>query len=379
MTDIENIALSEFWHIQEQIYDDSSSIFLKMMHHYAKSSSSHFSNPLEINLDITNKCMQKCTHCFASSRRGSLNIPLSVIDQVIDAKPAVVVLSGGEPFLNPEILYIVKKLKSAGIIVKILSNGTLITSQIIENLISSGLDSHDLIQISLDAASPSTYAIFRGVNQFNDCMRGARLVSESPIPLKIHSVITNTNLSEVLDILELAISLNADFYSGGSLAPIGSAKISDLVDPLKLITLENKVYHRCEYSNTKYCGGISGELCHCLSAQIPYKDHPRITACTSFQCNATTISCYIDASGNFYPCIFAVNSNLMFGNLKTHSVNACWELLQKSSFCHMKYSSSSCEKCEWLGLCNGGCPGIGYEWSKKLGAGTDPRCYRYFN
>lgn len=79
--------------------------------------------PLTINWLITNKCTQKCSYCYADdviNQNDSIeNMDYkSVAQNILKLNPLNVVLSGGEPFSNPDISDIVKILSGkTGIII----------------------------------------------------------------------------------------------------------------------------------------------------------------------------------------------------------------------------------------------------------------------
>jgi MoaA/NifB/PqqE/SkfB family radical SAM enzyme len=94
-----------------------------------------------------------------------------IIDGLKDfALPPLIFFGGfGEPLSHPDIIDMVRQAKAIGSRIELITNGTLLTSDMSKGLISAGLD---MLWISLDGASPESYA---------DVRLGARLPKFSPI------------------------------------------------------------------------------------------------------------------------------------------------------------------------------------------------------
>jgi MoaA/NifB/PqqE/SkfB family radical SAM enzyme len=85
-------------------------------------------------LQITEKCNLHCAHCFLDSDdRGEVVEFEDILKKVLFAfkscRVASVTLTGGEPFLHPLIIEIIKILRKANIKVGISSNATAVTEQ----------------------------------------------------------------------------------------------------------------------------------------------------------------------------------------------------------------------------------------------------------
>ncbi|MCS6858154.1 MAG: radical SAM protein, partial [Sandaracinaceae bacterium] len=63
--------------------------------------------PQRLTLHLTDRCNLNCRHCLRDPGAQPKDLPLSLIERLLDeikcySKEAVVVLTGGEPFLHPE-------------------------------------------------------------------------------------------------------------------------------------------------------------------------------------------------------------------------------------------------------------------------------------
>jgi MoaA/NifB/PqqE/SkfB family radical SAM enzyme len=122
--------------------------------------------PHQIAFDITDKCNFRCLHCFNQSVNNlSVNNELSdqevieFINDVSKMHPMNFCFCGGEPLLRVNLIYQAAQiLASKGIMVSLVTNGSLVTEERAKNLISSGVSK---VQVSLDGARPETHEHLR--------------------------------------------------------------------------------------------------------------------------------------------------------------------------------------------------------------------------
>ena len=115
-------------------------------------------------LQITERCNLRCAHCFVSATRSGSDMALDQlspegINRLLAAGVANVTLTGGEPFIHPELIGIVKALVVEGIEVTVCTNGVSITSADIDVLASL---KRVHVNVSLDGFSAESHGEFRG-------------------------------------------------------------------------------------------------------------------------------------------------------------------------------------------------------------------------
>ncbi|MBZ0217820.1 MAG: radical SAM protein, partial [Fimbriimonadaceae bacterium] len=115
--------------------------------------------------NLIRRCNLKCKHCYAIS--GDVDFPgelsfnevCNVMDDLKAFRVPVLILSGGEPLLRPDIFEISKRAKGLGFYVGLSTNGVLVTDQNIEQIAEVG---YDYVGISLDGIG-ATHDAFRGM------------------------------------------------------------------------------------------------------------------------------------------------------------------------------------------------------------------------
>lgn len=99
----------------------------------------HLRAPIIIFLEVTRNCNLKCRHCFVGES-PSLNDELTkseifdLLDQIKKMKISLLHITGGEPFMNKDIVEILNQAKKLVPFVQVVTNGTLITDDVLEQI-----------------------------------------------------------------------------------------------------------------------------------------------------------------------------------------------------------------------------------------------------
>lgn len=115
-------------------------------------------------VQITERCNLHCAHCFVSSTRHGSDIAYAgmrdlVLPRLKRARVSRLTLTGGEPFVHPEILEIVAAVRSAGMSVGICTNATCVSDEDIDALVELG-GVH--VNVSFDGFRAESHGRFRG-------------------------------------------------------------------------------------------------------------------------------------------------------------------------------------------------------------------------
>ena len=124
--------------------------------------------------NCTRTCNLRCIHCYAGSdaRRHdelSTSQAKAMIDDLAGFGCPVLLFSGGEPCVRPDLTELMHYAKSAGMRVVLSTNGTLITPELASEFAHVGLS---YVGVSIDG-SRSTHDAFRGMEgAFDKAMEG---------------------------------------------------------------------------------------------------------------------------------------------------------------------------------------------------------------
>lgn len=186
--------------------------------------------PISINLVVTTRCNYNCRFCFGQYKQlkeiPSKDRILEIPKLLAEAGCQKLTLEGGEPFLFPQLLDLLKVAKKVGLVTCVITNGKLVTKERMESL-SPYLD---WIGISIDSVDEAIeIELKRGDgDHISHCKDIAEWAHELGIRLKINSVITSLNYTE--DLKSLIRELKPDRWKAFQLLQIEGENVEATKD-----------------------------------------------------------------------------------------------------------------------------------------------------
>jgi MoaA/NifB/PqqE/SkfB family radical SAM enzyme len=131
----------------------------------ANSNGLHLRRPVtqlsKVYIEPTNRCNLNCVTCIRNSWDEPLGeMSSATFSRIVESLrgfslPPNVLFGGlGEPLSHPNIVKMVRQIKKLGSSVELITNGTLLTKSLSQQLIDAGLD---MLWVSLDGATPESY------------------------------------------------------------------------------------------------------------------------------------------------------------------------------------------------------------------------------
>ena len=166
--------------------------------------------------NLIRRCNLTCKHCYSISADkdfpGELSTAdvYSVMDDLKRFRVPVLILSGGEPLLRPDIFEIAQRAKAMGFYVGLSSNGTLIDESNIDRIAAVGFD---YVGVSLDGIQETHDKFRRKEGAYNASMHGIRLCKSRGIKVGIRFTLTQDNAHDLPGLLRLMEEEDLDkFY-----------------------------------------------------------------------------------------------------------------------------------------------------------------------
>jgi len=156
--------------------------------------------------NLIRRCNLTCKHCYSISAdidfKGELNTEevFTVMDDLKGFGVPVLILSGGEPLLRPDIFSISQRAKDMGFYVGLSTNGTLIDRHNIDAIAGVG---YDYVGISIDGTQKTHDEFRRKQGAFDASMAAIRLCRERDIKVGMRFTMTEDNADEFPQMLQL--------------------------------------------------------------------------------------------------------------------------------------------------------------------------------
>lgn len=175
--------------------------------------------------ELTRNCNLNCLHCRARSDAGPHENELTldeckmIIDDLSAFSSPIVILTGGEPLLRPDVFEVIEYGKSRGLHMVIAINGTLLDREKAERLKDAGILR---VSMSLDGKDAAAHDGFRCVDgSFDSVMKAAAILREVGLSFQINTTVTRLNLRDLDEINHLVQGIGAVAWHVFLLVPVG--------------------------------------------------------------------------------------------------------------------------------------------------------------
>lgn len=172
----------------------------------------------------TRTCNLRCRHCYSSSGPDvAESVPIAVLSHVVRDAAAlgydVLNVSGGEPFLYPELAALLRSAREAGMRTTVTTNGVALTQRrigVIRGLV-------DLVVVSLDGDRATHDRIRDQEGCFDRALAGIRRLTEAGIPVGVVTTLTQGNATQLDEVAVAAAGSGALLLQVHPLEPEGVA------------------------------------------------------------------------------------------------------------------------------------------------------------
>ena len=340
--------------------------------------------PKCIAWEITRRCNFNCIHCRSSSANEVVGHPdfsfdeaKRILGEIRAYANPVVVLSGGEPLLRPDVFDIAAHGTSLGLRMCLATNGSLVTEEVCGRIKETGIK---MVSLSLDGATAEVHDDFRKQpGAFAGVMHAIELFNRHQIDFLVNSSFTTRNREEAPKIYRLVKSLGATAWYLFMIVPTGRGEdiMAELIPADEYEAMLNWHYDMEKEEDSLLVRPTCAPQYYRIVLQRAKTEGERFKRRTlSFStggskgCLAGQLICLIDVDGNVLPCSYFPKSA---GNLHSQSFADIWEhsplLLDMRNFAGYK---DHCGQCEYLNVC-GGCRARAYAMTGDYLAG-EPFC-----
>jgi len=288
---------------------------------------------------------------------------LRLLDEIAEIGNPIIILTGGEPLLRPDIFDIASHGTKKSMRMVMAPNGTLITEAIAKQMVDSGIQR---ISISIDGATRKRHDGFRGVDgAFAGAIKGIEAAKKAGIEFQINTTISKINHDQIPEILKLAETLGAVALHIFLLVPTGRGKyiIDQEISAEEYENTLNWFYDQKNKTRLQLKATCAPHYYRILRQRAKIEGQAVSFQSHGFDavtrgCLGGTGFCFISHTGIVQPCGFL---DLSCGDVTQQSFSAIWE--DSTIFKNLrdfKQLKGKCGQCEFKSVC-GGCRARAYE------------------
>jgi radical SAM protein with 4Fe4S-binding SPASM domain len=311
--------------------------------------------PLVMSWNVTRECNMKCSHCYINATKKKLANELStqegknLMDQICKVSKPLLILSGGEPLLRPDIYELIEYGASKGLKMGLGSNGSLIDDAVAAKLKAAGITT---VSISLDSHIPAQHDEFRGVaGAWEKAVNACKALRKNNVLVQVNTTLTHENYDQIDDIMSLAEGIGVENFHLFFLVPTGrGTKLTDIspqkYEDMIINTFAKVSKHRlnvrpsCAPQFMRIAKGMGLDMRQWVRG-----------------CLAGLYYCRIYPNGDVTPCPYLP---VKLGNIREKSFKEIW--FNSPVFKALRDPNSlkgKCGACEYRTLC-GGCRARAY-------------------
>jgi len=341
--------------------------------------------------NLIRRCNLTCKHCYTTST--DINFPnelstpeiYTVMDDLKAFKVPVLILSGGEPLLHPDIFAISRHAKDMGFYVALSTNGTKISADNIDEIASIN---YQYIGVSLDGIK-DTHDQFRRVQgSFDQALHGTHLCLEKGIKVGLRFTLTQDNAHDFPALLQLMDDHNIDkFYLShlnyggrGNKNRKDDAHFSMTRTAMDLLFETSYDWLKTGKDREFVTGNNDADavyFLHWVARYFPDKVEHIKAKLEQWGGNASGVNvANIDNLGNVHPDTFWWHYEL--GNVKERPFSEIWmdtaDPLMAGLKQHPRPLEGRCARCHYQEICNGNTRVRAEQTTGNFWA-EDPGCY----
>ncbi len=313
--------------------------------------------------EITYMCNMRCKHCGSGCGEKypdelSTAEALGVSRQLGELGLKQITLSGGEPFMRPDLTAIVKSLVEQGIHVSFISNGWYIDASILDSLNRIG---RVQIAVSLDGLE-TTHDYLRKKDSFDRVLNALKLMKEKGISSTVVTTVNRKNIPELPELKKHLYDCGVRCWQFQLATPMGN-----LLDHPELIPAPEDCERIIDFA---FETAVEKKIIVDIGDNIGYF-HSKITSirkmtmkgqagrCAGWMgCSAGKRGLGIRANGDIVGCLSIRDDRFIEGNIRETALAGIWN--DPDSFSWNRSLSKEklegfCGECQYGSMCLGGC------------------------
>ena len=304
--------------------------------------------PYRMDLAITYRCNNDCSHCYNARERNHAELPtetwFAILDRLWELRIPHVVFTGGEPTLRDDLPALIAHAEANGQITGLNTNGRRLSSDAYtRSLVDAGLDH---VQITVESAEEEVHdGMVRARGAHRQTLRGLQNALGTSLFVMTNTTLLQNNrdsMEATLDRLAAlgvrTIGLNALIHAGRG-AQVGTGLDEKDLGPLLSVAAgktDEYGQRLIWYTPTEYC-----------------RFDPSISDLGVKGCTAALYSMCVEPDGQVLPCQSYYSP---LGNILDREWDEIWNHELAVRLRERQVLPAKCTACPIIQECGGGCP-----------------------
>jgi radical SAM protein with 4Fe4S-binding SPASM domain len=274
-----------------------------------------------------------------------------LVKEIATLKPNWVIIEGGEPLLRTDLFDLLNIMKQRQLDTYLISNGMLLTPEIITTLASLSVR----LNLSIDGACASSYEAIRRGADFTIVLNNARNCVTAGILKAINFTVMKANYTEIPGIFEIAKSFGVNQITLIGIKPRHPID-DDILSPSEYLEAINLACNAAQKTGVGFFFDEPFFQIVVRNKGLPVKTPPKDSGIVSSSTTACIFGEYIfiETNGNVKPCSFA---SMTVGNITNSRLDVIWNDMLDSPILQQikdpKNRTGQCGACSYVADCKG--------------------------
>jgi radical SAM protein with 4Fe4S-binding SPASM domain len=291
--------------------------------------------PWYTSIELGLQCNLTCTHCYNFDRQKPMpeemkkTLPyerlLTLIDELKEAGTLMVSFTGGEALMHPHLFDLIKRARENNLLVKIKSNGTLVTKELALKF-----KNYEVYDFDISVYGGTTFEhdwLTNKAGSYEKTIQGIKNLREANIPVMMNFILHQKNYLSIDKMIETATSLDCHY------------------------SMSTEMTKRYDQSSPQDIVGLTREQFQYLLKSEHRDSFMASNENEDLQCECARTVCAVNSKGDVFPCIGAP---VYSGNIQNESFLNIWKTsselekirnLKKDDF-------KDCIKCDLIKNCS---------------------------
>lgn len=307
--------------------------------------------PLAVQVEITDSCNERCSHCYRSCPVESL-IPSktvlslegvrTIVRKIADAGVFTVAFTGGEPLLYPKsVIAGVEEARRRGLEANVNTNLQAVTEPVIECFSNNNVK----VLTSIASMHEDLHEKIVGLEgSYDRLIKNMKRLIRAGVKVSANMVVRKDNYREVYETGIFAFELGVQRFSATKAAPTNGIPYETYAPSKEQIksSLDDLIRINRETGMTV---DILESYPMCF-----FQDLEKYKIFARRNCTAGVFNCSISPNGNVRPCS---HSTVSYGNALTGNFVEAWRNME--DWRRAEYLNETCKSCPYVYDCSGGC------------------------